>query len=138
MPDQTNVLIASRELPWGHWLTILLIVMCLAFLALGLRGLLDPQGASAMLGVNVQNPLDLALMQAVGARNIGIVALAFTLLVTDSRKAIGYLLISTALIACLDFIIILRASGLTTAIKHIAYVVVLFAVGMVALRTSAS
>ena len=130
-------LTASRSLAWTAPLTILLLVLIAVFLLLGARGVFDPAGGAASLGLAVANASDLALMQAVGARNIGLAILGLALIILDVRLAVGCLLLVAALIAGLDFCIVNSASGLSSAVKHAAYVVVLAGFGWVTLRGGA-
>ncbi len=124
---------APRALAWASPLTILLLLLVLAFLLLGLRGLLAPGAAAASLGVLVADPGDLALMQAVGARNIGLALLGLALVVQDSRAAMGWLLLAGAAIAGLDFWVVASATGVSAAMKHLAYVALLGGVGLATL-----
>jgi hypothetical protein len=126
--------VTTRQMPLRSALTILVSLAAVGFLALGLRGVLDPAGGASSLGVMVRDPADLVLMQAVGARNIGLALLGMSLIWIDRRRELGLLLAAAAGIALVDFFVIWSASGLGTAGKHLIYVGVLIALGLAVLR----
>ena len=125
----------GRALPVRAPLTILLALLAAAFLLLGLRGVLLPDGGAQSLGIAVVDAADLALMQTTGARNIGLALLAVALIVLDARRSLAALLLAAALISALDFLIVLNASGLANAAKHLGYVALLAVLGGATFRT---
>ena len=127
-----------RALPFRAPLTILLALLAAAFLLLGLRGVFLPEGGARSLGIAVVDAADLALMQTTGARNIGLAILAIALIVLDARRSLAALLLAAALISALDFWIVLNASGLANAGKHLGYVALLTVLGGATMRTRTS
>jgi Domain of unknown function (DUF4267) len=115
----------DRALAWTSPLTIVALLAVAAFFLLGLRGVLAPQPAARSLGVTIADARDLTLMQTTGARNMGLALLGLALVLIDARRPFGFLLGAAALIACMDFAVVFRASGMADAAKHIAYVVFL-------------
>ncbi len=115
----------KRELPLRSPLTISLVLLSVAFLLLGLRGIIAPEAGAKSLGTMVSNPSDLWLMQTTAARNIGISLLALGLIYLDHRKAIGALLAAATLISGLDLWIVANSAGFAHAAKHAGYFVVL-------------
>ena len=134
MTDHPDTRVA-RALPVRAPLTILLALLAVAFLLLGLRGVFLPDGGARSLGIAVADAADLALMQTTGARNIGLAFLALALIVLDARRSLAALLLAAALISALDFWIVLNASGLANAAKHLGYVALLAVLGGATFRT---
>ena len=123
----------NRVLAYRNPSTILACLGAVAFLALGLRGILDPMGASGTFGVQITGD-GLAFMSTTGARNVGLALLALALIYGDQRKALALLLIAAGGIAALDFWIVLDATGSGKAAKHLGYVVFLLGFGLFLLR----
>ena len=126
--------VTTRQMPLRSALTILVSLAAVGFLALGLRGVLDPAGGASSLGVMVRDPADLVLMQAVGARNIGLALMGMSLIWIDRRRELGLLLAAAAGIALVDLFVIWSASGLGTAGTNLIYLGFLIALGLAVLR----
>ena len=125
---------ASRFLHARSPLTWVLGVAMTIFLALGLRTFFFPASAAAFYGIPTGSLEALAFVQAYGARNVAISLIAFSLLAQDARNGIAALLCGAALIAALDFWIVISHAGTGPALKHIVYVVVLSGLALVTMR----
>lgn len=136
MPDKPSS-DSARALPLRAPLTILLALLAAVFLLLGLRGVLLPDTGAQSLGIVVVDAADLALMQTTGARNIGLALLAAGLIVLDARRSLAVLLFAATIISALDFLIVLNASGLASAAKHLGYVALLAVLCGATFRTGA-
>lgn len=64
-------------------------------------------------------------MQTTAARNLGIALAALLMIVFDTRKALGLLLLAAAAITVLDFVIVAQASSWSQAVKHGGYFILL-------------
>ena len=119
MQPQTRAFHARNPLTW------LLVAAAGVFLALGLRAIVDPVGASAFFGAPVADGEGLAFVQAFGARNAALAIVALLLIYQDLPRILGALLFLSSLIACVDAASIVLHHGAPVLNKHVAYVVVL-------------
>lgn len=126
----TNSTSADRALPFNAASTWVAALAAVIFLALGLRALLAPTGASAFFGLPVEGGDGLAFVQVFGARNIGLSLVALALIYFDARFGLAAVFFAAALIAGLDFSIVASHAGAARAAKHLGYVVGLAAFGM--------
>ncbi len=97
----------------------------MAFLSLGLTGLFAPRVTAALFGAGPDSTL--SFVKAMGARNIGLSILALALLTLGQPLALTGLLLAAALIAFLDFWIVLGAASFPHAAKHLGYCAALLA-----------
>jgi hypothetical protein len=131
---EQNLADLPRPLSLGAPVTWVAVFAALAFLALGVRGLVDPKGAARSFGIPLNTvegvPQRADFMRSTGARNIGLALLALALIVMDAQRALAALVFSAATISALDLVIVARAAGPGAAIKHSLYVIALAALGM--------
>jgi hypothetical protein len=121
---------AVRALSWRSITTWIAALATVGFLAIGLRALLVPAGASVSFGLPLSEGGGLAFVQAFGARNIGLSLVGMTLIALDVRRGLAALFLAGALIAGLDFWIVASHAGPERALKHIAYVAGLAGFGL--------
>jgi hypothetical protein len=121
---------AARTLPWSAVSTWLAILASLVFLALGMRALLTPAGAASSFGLPVPDASGLSFVRVFGARNIGLSLLALALIVLDIRIGLGVLFLAAGVIAGLDAWIVTSDAGVARALKHLAYIAGLIALGL--------
>lgn len=88
---------------------------------IGALGLLAPTRGARVFGVSVNDQAGASFVQAMGARNLGLTLTAAALTAMGLRSGLAALVAAAALMAALDAVIVLRASGLHAAAKHIAY-----------------
>jgi hypothetical protein len=128
LADLPRSLLLSAPTTW------IAIIAALAFLALGVRGLVDPAGAAASFGIPLTPiegvPQRPDFMRSTGARNIGLALLALALIAIDAQHALALLILSAAAIAALDWVIVAQAQGPGAAVKHSVYVIGLVAFGL--------
>jgi hypothetical protein len=125
MADET-----ARALSWRAVTTWIAVLATMGFLAIGLRALLAPAGASASFGLPLSQGDGLAFVQAFGARNIALSLVGMALIALDGRRGLAALFLAGALIAALDFWIVANHVGAERALKHVAYVAGLAAFGL--------
>lgn len=125
----------NRNMPWRSPITIVLVILCVAFLGMGLRTFVLPGSAAAYFGVPTDASDALAFVKAYGARNIAISLTAMALLWLDARQGLAMLLACAALVALLDASILYGRDGLTGAARHLAYVAVLLTLSLVTFTT---
>ena len=123
-----------RQLPVRSPLTIALVLLACVFFLLGVRGLILPEAGAVSLGISPTTPEGLDLMRTTAARNIGLSLLAFSMLVFDHRRALAGLLFAAALISILDFWIVFQGTGMSKAVKHLLYFVLLAGFGALTAR----
>ena len=111
-------------------MTIVAIVLALAFLGLGLRGLVDPAGAARSFGLSEIADHGLAAMRAAGARNLALALIGLSLIALDARTALALVLMGAGLIATCDVAIVWQGVGMQVAAKHGVYAVVLWSFGI--------
>jgi hypothetical protein len=97
--------------------TALTGLLLLGFAALALRGLIDPQSASARFGSAVSDPAGTLFYRVYLARNLVIVLVGATLLFTRLWTPLAILLTATALLPLFDMAV-LSASGVTPPLFH--------------------
>ncbi len=109
---------------------ILTALLLLGFAVLALRGLLDPQGASARFGTAVSDSPGALFYKVYLSRNLVIVIAAAALLFLRMWKALAILISATALLPIFD-IAVLSQNGVTPPAFHpIALVVLLIAAAL--------
>ena len=97
--------------------TALTGLLLLGFAALALRGLIDPQSASARFGSAVSDPAGTLFYRVYLSRNLVIVLVGATLLFTRLWTPLAILLTATALLPLFDMAV-LSASGVTPPLFH--------------------
>ena len=109
---------------------ILTALLLLGFAVLALRGLLDPQGASARFGATVSDSAGTLFYRVYLSRNLVIVIAAAALLFLRMWKALAILISATALLPIFDMAV-LSQNGVTPPAFHpIALVVLLIAAAL--------
>jgi hypothetical protein len=109
---------------------ILTALLLLGFAVLALRGLMDPQGASARFGTPVSDGAGVLFYKVYLSRNLVIVIAGVTFLILRIWKALAILVSATALLPVFDMTV-LSQSGVTPPAFHpIALVVLLIAAGL--------
>ena len=109
---------------------ILTALLLLGFAVLALRGLLDPQGASARFGTAVSDSPGAMFYKVYLSRNLVIVIAAAALLFLRMWKALAILISATALLPIFDMAV-LSQNGVTPPAFHpIALVVLLIAAAL--------
>jgi len=103
---------------------IALTVLLLGFAALSLRGLIDPQSASARFGTVVTDPAGTLFYRVYLSRNLVIVLVGAILLFTRLWTPLAILLTATALLPLFDMAV-LSASGVTPPLFHPAALVLI-------------
>jgi Domain of unknown function (DUF4267) len=97
--------------------TALTALLLLGFAFLSLRGLIDPQSASARFGSAVSDPAGTLFYRVYLSRNLVIVVVGAVLLVTQQWRALSVLLTVTAALPLFDMAV-LSASGITPPFFH--------------------
>ena len=97
--------------------TVLTVLLLLGFAALSLRGLVDPQSASARFGTAVSDSAGTLFYRVYLSRNLVIVAAGAMFLLTRHWTALSILLTATAALPLFD-ISVLSASGITPPLFH--------------------
>jgi len=109
---------------------ILTALLLLGFAVLALRGLLDPQGASARFGTAVSDSPGALFYKVYLSRNLVIVIAAAALLILRMWMALAILISATALLPIFDMAV-LSQNGVTPPAFHpIALVVLLIAAAL--------
>ena len=111
-------------------LTALLMVL---FAALALRGLLDPQAASARFGTAVSDPAGALFYRVYLSRNLVIVVTGAILLVLGQWRALAILFSVTAALPVFDMSV-LSLNGVTPPAFHPVALVVLLVVALLLWR----
>ena len=97
--------------------TALTALLLLGFALLSLRGLIDPQAASARFGTAVSDPAGTLFYRVYLSRNLVIVAVGSILLLTRQWSALSVLLTVTAALPLFDMAV-LSANGITPPAFH--------------------
>ena len=97
--------------------TALTALLLLGFAALALRGLIDPQSASARFGSAVSDPAGALFYRVYLSRNLVIVVAGAILLVMRQWRALSILLPVTAALPLFDMAV-LSASGIMPPLFH--------------------
>lgn len=92
-------------------------LLLLGFAVLSLRGLIDPQAASARFGTAVSDPAGSLFYRVYLSRNLVIVAAGAILLITRQWRALAILLTVTAALPLFDMAV-LSANGVTPPLFH--------------------
>jgi hypothetical protein len=93
------------------------LILLLGFAALSLRGLIDPQSASARFGSAVSDPAGTLFYRVYLSRNLVIVAAGAILLLRQQWSALSILLTVTAALPLFDMAV-LSANGVTPPAFH--------------------
>ena len=118
--------------------TVLTALLLLGFAFLSLRGLLDPQAASARFGTAVSDPAGTLFYRVYLSRNLVIVVAGAILLLTRQWSALSVFLTVTAALPLFDMAV-LSASGITPPAFHpVAFVVIAIAAALSWRRARAS
>src|SRR6201988_1788558 len=104
--------------------TTLTALLLLGFAALALRGLIDPQSASARFGTAVSDPAGALFCRVYLSRNLVIVVAGAILLVMRQWRALSILLTVTAALPLFDMAV-LSASGIMPPLFHPAALVLI-------------
>ena len=96
---------------------VLTALLLLGFAALSLRGLIDPQSASARFGTAVSDSAGTLFYRVYLSRNLVIVASGAILLLRGQWSALSILLTVTAALPLFDMAV-LSASGVTPPVFH--------------------
>jgi len=104
--------------------TVLTALLLLGFAVLALRGLIDPQGASARFGTTVSDSAGALFYKVYLSRNLVIVIAGAALLILRMWKALAILISATALLPIFDMAV-LSQSGVTPPAFHAVVLVVL-------------
>jgi type III secretory pathway component EscS len=113
----------SRALPWNSPTTWVAVIAVVALFILGLRAVLDPNGAPTFFGLPVPDYNGLAFVQVYGARNMGMSLLVLALIFIDNRPSVAIAFIAATLIAGVDAGVVISHAGLGYAFKHIVYMI---------------
>jgi hypothetical protein len=97
--------------------TVLTVLLLLGFAALSLRGLVDPQSASARFGPAVSDPAGTLFYRVYLSRNLVIGAAGAIFLLTRRWTALSVLLTVTAALPLFDMAV-LSANGITPPLFH--------------------
>jgi uncharacterized protein DUF4267 len=97
--------------------TALTALLLLGFAFLSLRGLIDPQSASARFGTAVSDPAGTLFYRVYLSRNLVIVIAGAILLLTRQWTPLAVLLTVTAALPLFDMAV-LSASGITPPLFH--------------------
>jgi len=97
--------------------TALTALLLLGFAALALRGLVDPQAASARFGTAVSDPAGALFYRVYLSRNLVIVVAGAILLVMRQWRALSILLTVTAALPLFDMAV-LSATGVMPPLFH--------------------
>lgn len=103
-------------------------VLAAAFLLLGVAEIVSPQSLGDGYGVRIANPEGLSLLSAVGARNIALSLIALFSVFAGLRATLAAVFAAIAIVAALDFYIVINASGIESAAKHAGFVVLMSAI----------
>jgi hypothetical protein len=120
--------------------TALTALLLIGFAALALRGLIDPQSASARFGSAVSDPAGTLFYRVYLSRNLVIVVAGAILLVMQQWRALSILLTVTAALPLFDMAV-LSASGVTPPLFHpaaLALIAITAALAWRRARTSAA
>jgi len=118
--------------------TSLTALLLLGFTALSLRGLIDPQSASARFGAAVSDPAGALFYRVYLSRNLLIVVVGAILLVRRQWTALSVLLTVTAALPLFDMAVLL-ANGVTPPAFHpAAFVAIAIAAALLWRRARAS
>jgi hypothetical protein len=110
--------------------TVLTVLLLLGFAALSLRGLIDPQSASARFGTAVSDSAGTLFYRVYLSRNLVIVAAGAMFLLTRHWTALSILLTATAALPLFDMSV-LSASGITPPFFHpAAFVLIVIAAAL--------
>jgi hypothetical protein len=104
--------------------TTLTALLLLGFAALALRGLIDPQSASARFGTAVSDPAGALFYRVYLSRNLVIVVAGAILLVMRQWRALSILLTVTVALPLFDMAV-LSASGIMPPLFHPAALVLI-------------
>ena len=104
--------------------TILTALLLLGFAVLALRGLMDPQGASARFGTTVSDSAGALFYKVYLSRNLVIVVAGAALLILRMWKALAILISAAALLPIFDMTV-LSQSGVTPPAFHAVALVML-------------
>ena len=104
--------------------TALTALLLIGFAALALRGLIDPQAASARFGSAVSDPAGTLFYRVYLSRNLVIVVAGAILLVMRQWRALSILLTVTAALPLFDMAV-LSASGVMPPLFHPAALVLI-------------
>jgi len=115
--------------------TALTALLLLGFAALALRGLIDPQSASARFGSAVSDPAGTLFYRVYLSRNLVIVVAGAILLLTRQWRALSILLTVTAALPLFDMMV-LSVSGVTPPLFHPAALVLIAITAALAWRRS--
>ena len=117
---------------------VLTALLLLGFAFLSLRGLLDPQAASARFGTAVSDPAGTLFYRVYLSRNLVIVAAGAILLLTRQWTPLAILLTVTAALPLFDMAV-LSASGITPPLFHpAAFVIIAIAAALLWRRARAN
>ena len=118
--------------------TALTALLLLGFAVLSLRGLIDPQSASARFGTAVSDPAGTLFYRVYLSRNLVIVAAGAIFLLTRQWTALSVLLTVTAALPLFDMAV-LSANGITPPFFHpTAFAVIAIAAALVWRRARAN
>jgi Domain of unknown function (DUF4267) len=120
--------------------TALTALLLLGFAFLSLRGLIDPQSASARFGTAVSDPAGTLFYRVYLSRNLVIVVVGAILLVSRQWRTLSVLLTVTAALPLFDMAV-LSASGVTPPLFHpaaLALIAITAALAWWRARTSAA
>lgn len=109
---------------------IIATVLATGFLALGVVEIVTPQSLGDGYGVHIVGQDGLALLSAVGARNIALSLIALFAGFAGLRAALAAVFGAIAVVAALDFYIVSTASGTEMALKHAVFVVLMLAIAL--------
>jgi Domain of unknown function (DUF4267) len=118
--------------------TALTALLLLGFAFLSLRGLIDPQSASARFGTAVSDPAGTLFYRVYLSRNLVIVAAGAILLLTRQWTPLAVLLTVTAALPLFDMAV-LSAGGITPPLFHpAAFVIIAIAAALLWRRARAN
>ncbi len=104
--------------------TVLTVLLLLGFAALSLRGLIDPQAASARFGTAVSDHAGALFYRVYLSRNLVIVAAGAIFLLRQQWMALAILLTVTAALPLFDMVV-LSQNGVTPPLFHpVAFAVI--------------
>lgn len=104
---------------------IVTLVVAMVWLTIGVLEVVSPKGWDVTFGMPLKSADGLSFVQAVGTRNIAISLIAIFAAVSGMRGTLSAVFAAIALIAALDFYVVSTAAGVTHALKHAVFVLVM-------------
>ena len=97
---------------------ILSALVCLALVAVGAGALVAPRFSASQYGIVIDDPRALALIRAMGVRDVVIGALIALLAVTGAREALVWAMFAAAPVALIDLALVVADRRTATGTGH--------------------